>query len=57
MPPQQPDRLLDLIDQLFDFRAHCLASVRPPAILARAAQDVAIRPRRRNRATRRTRLR
>src|SRR5262249_5915827 len=22
MPPQQPDRLLDLIDQLLDFRAH-----------------------------------
>jgi hypothetical protein len=22
MPPQQPDRLLDLFDQLFDFRAH-----------------------------------
>jgi hypothetical protein len=24
MPPQQPDRLLDLIDQLLDFRAHGL---------------------------------
>jgi hypothetical protein len=22
MPPQQPDRLLDLLDQLLDFRAH-----------------------------------
>jgi hypothetical protein len=22
MPPQQPDRLLDLFDQLVDFRAH-----------------------------------
>jgi hypothetical protein len=24
MPPQQPDRLLDLFDQLLDFRAHRL---------------------------------
>jgi hypothetical protein len=22
MPPQQPDRLLDLFDESFDFRAH-----------------------------------
>jgi hypothetical protein len=27
MPPQQPDRLLDLLDELFDFRAHDLGSV------------------------------
>jgi hypothetical protein len=32
MPPQQPDRLLDLLDQLLDFRAHDL--FRPPAIRA-----------------------
>jgi hypothetical protein len=24
MPPQQPDRLLDLVDDIFDFRAHGL---------------------------------
>jgi hypothetical protein len=34
MPPQQPDRLLDLIDQLLDFRAHCLQPVRLQAIFA-----------------------
>jgi hypothetical protein len=33
MPPQQPDRLLDLRDQLLDFRAHDLLR-RPDAILA-----------------------
>jgi hypothetical protein len=27
MPPQQPDRLLDLLDEFFDFRAHDLGSV------------------------------
>jgi hypothetical protein len=31
MPPQQPDRLLDLIDQLLDFRAH--GSIRQPAAI------------------------
>jgi len=25
MPPQQPDRLLDLFDESFDFRAHDLS--------------------------------
>jgi hypothetical protein len=25
MPPQQPDRLLDLFDKSFDFRAHDLS--------------------------------
>jgi hypothetical protein len=48
MPPQQPDRLLDLIDQLFDFRAHGM--FRSAATIPRPArQHVAIRPRRRNR--------
>jgi hypothetical protein len=49
MPPQQPDRLLDLVDQLLDFRAH-LSSARSAAGDFRpAAHDVAIRLRRRNR--------
>jgi hypothetical protein len=28
MPPQQPDRLLDIFDQLFSFGAHFLSPVR-----------------------------
>jgi hypothetical protein len=35
MPPQQPDRLLDLSDEVFDFSAHCarpvLLAYCPPA--------------------------
>jgi hypothetical protein len=30
MPPQQPDRLLDLVDDIFDFRAHGLPARRAP---------------------------
>jgi hypothetical protein len=29
MPPQQPDRLLDLVDDLLDFRAHGSPGRRP----------------------------
>jgi len=29
MPPQQPERLLDLIDQGLDFRAHRVAAFAP----------------------------
>jgi hypothetical protein len=32
MPPQQPDRLLDLFNEAFDFRAHGVSDLRygPP---------------------------
>jgi hypothetical protein len=30
MPPQQPDRLLDLFDETFDFGAHGFSDLRPP---------------------------
>jgi hypothetical protein len=40
MPPQQPDRLLDLLDEGLDFSAHvldlCLASVPPAPIVCDA---------------------
>jgi len=29
MPPQQPDRLLDLFDEAFDFGAHGFSDLRP----------------------------
>jgi hypothetical protein len=29
MPPQQPDRLLDILDEGLDFRAHDVPSDRP----------------------------
>jgi hypothetical protein len=29
MPPQQPDRLLDLFDKSFDFSAHGFSDLRP----------------------------
>jgi hypothetical protein len=35
MPPQQPDRLLDLFNEAFDFRAHGLSDLRgnPPLVI------------------------
>src|SRR5271155_990996 len=33
MPPQQPDRLLDLFNKAFDFGAHGLSDLRPGAAL------------------------
>src|SRR5262249_52362190 len=48
MPPQQPDRLLDLIAQLLDFRAHDL--IHSAATIPRGSRhDLAIRPCRCNR--------
>jgi len=40
MPPQQPDRLLDLFNQPFDFGAHdfllsWMAALRPPFVYSR----------------------
>jgi hypothetical protein len=32
MPPQQPDRLLDLFDESFDFSAHGFSDLRRAAI-------------------------
>jgi hypothetical protein len=29
MPPQQPDRLLDLFNEAFDFSAHGFSDLRP----------------------------
>jgi hypothetical protein len=49
MPPQQPDRLLDLFDEAFDFGAHgflCPQWRLPPSQYVR---DVAARPPKRNR--------
>jgi hypothetical protein len=31
MPPQQPDRLLDLFDEFFDFSAHGVSDLRRAA--------------------------
>jgi hypothetical protein len=35
MPPQQHDRLLDLIDEAQDFRAHDIFRLRPEAAFER----------------------
>jgi hypothetical protein len=34
MPPQQPDRLLDLFNEAFDFRAHEVSDLRGKPRLA-----------------------
>jgi hypothetical protein len=34
MPPQQPDRLLDLFDESFDFSAHGFSDLRREAAIA-----------------------
>jgi hypothetical protein len=34
MPPQQPERLLDLVDDVLDFRAHGLSLGAAPAPMA-----------------------
>jgi hypothetical protein len=34
MPPQQPDRLLDLFNEAFDFSAHGVSDLRREAAIA-----------------------
>jgi hypothetical protein len=49
MPPQQPDRLLDLFNEAFDFGAHGLSDLRRWAAVTNAARDVAADAAKRNR--------
>jgi hypothetical protein len=50
MPPQQPDRLLDLFNEAFDFGAHVLLCFsRRGAAICDAARDVAADAAKRNR--------
>jgi hypothetical protein len=49
MPPQQPDRLLDLFDEVLDFSAHCARPVPCSCPLATIACDAIARS---DRATR-----
>jgi hypothetical protein len=59
MPPQQPDRLLDVLDDLLDFRAHGSSIRQLRRFIGRGQRDVATAPRRRNgrrRAWRKSRL-
>src|SRR6202042_396910 len=49
MPPQQPDRLLDLFDEAFDFGAHGLSDLRGKSAIGNVAWDVAARTAKRNR--------
>jgi hypothetical protein len=48
MPPQQPDRLLDLFNEAFDFGAHGFSDLRRRAAMANATGDVAARAAKRN---------
>jgi hypothetical protein len=48
MPPQQPDRLLDVLDDLLDFRAHGSSIRQLPRFIGRRQRDLATAPRRRN---------
>jgi len=49
MPPQQPDRLLDLFNEAFDFSAHGFSDLRhEAAIWKMLARDVAARAAKRN---------
>jgi hypothetical protein len=48
MPPQQPDRLLDLFNEAFDFSAHGFSDLRREAAVVNAARDVAARAAKRN---------
>jgi hypothetical protein len=45
MPPQQPDRLLDLFNKAFDFGAHRFSRIRQECL----GRDVAARAAKRNR--------
>jgi hypothetical protein len=50
MPPQQPDRLLDLFNEAFDFSAHGFSDLRrKAAVWKMLARDVAARAAKRNR--------
>jgi hypothetical protein len=42
MPPQQPDRLLDLFNEAFNFGAHGFSDLRRKPLLMMAARDVAM---------------
>jgi hypothetical protein len=48
MPPQQPDRLLDLFNEAFDFSAHGLSDLRRGRGI-RSSRDVAAAAAKRNR--------
>jgi len=48
MPPQQPDRLLDLFYEAFDFRAHGLFCLQLAPRLNDVARDVAADAEKRN---------
>src|SRR5712692_8011803 len=48
MPPQQPDRLLDLFNEAFDFSAHGFSDLRHEAAVINASRDVAARATKRN---------
>jgi hypothetical protein len=52
MPPQQPDRLLDLFNEAFDFSAHESSDLRRGAATDDDAKDVAARAAKRNRLER-----
>jgi hypothetical protein len=49
MPPQQPDRLLDLFNEAFDFGAHGFSDLRRWAAAWDVARDVAADAAKRNR--------
>jgi hypothetical protein len=48
MPPQQPDRLLDLFNQTFDFGAHGLSRLRHQPPVSMLGRDVAADSAKRN---------
>jgi hypothetical protein len=52
MPPQQPDRLLDLFNEAFDFGAHGFSDLRPGPPIRKTATDVAADAAKRNPQTR-----
>jgi hypothetical protein len=52
MPPQQPDRLLDLFNEAFDFCAHGFSDLRREAARLMLARDVAADAAKRNRPER-----
>jgi hypothetical protein len=48
MPPQQLERLLDLVDEILGFRAHVDVRFRLAALLNRLQGDLAVQQRQRN---------
>jgi hypothetical protein len=52
MPPQQPDRLLDLFNEAFDFSAHGFLRSAAKAAIDGDARDVAAAAAKRNRLER-----